>query len=231
MIIQFLPQLIQKKFVLASASPRRRELLTNIGVKFEVIPSSFDELLPHKDYPRAADYATATALQKALEVAKTHGSGTPSHPSRPVDIVIGADTVVEHGGLILEKPADAADALSMLRRLSGGQHHVHTGVAVVLPQAIDPVTGVPPYVRTFSCTTAVQFDTLSDEAIHAYIATGEPFGKAGSYGIQGPAGAFVKGIDGCYFNVMGFPLHEFTSQLASLIAGGQLPLKVEDVVE
>ncbi|KXZ42540.1 hypothetical protein GPECTOR_137g647 [Gonium pectorale] len=132
--------------------------------------------------------------------------------------------VVEAGGEILEKPDDAEHAFRMISSLSGRRHHVHTGVVLVLPGEPDPSTGVPPLVRAFTSTTAVTFDTLSDEAIRAYVATGEPYGKAGSYGIQGAAGAFVTGIEGCFFNVVGFPLHRFCSELMSLIEEGRLKL-------
>jgi len=138
----------------------------------------------------------------------------------PPDLLIGSDTVVEHGGRILEKPADAEEAARVLRSLSGARHRVHSGVALVLPGQRG--AGGGPLVRSFSMTTTVEFDELSDRAIRAYVATGEPMDKAGSYGIQGPACQFVRGIEGCYFNVMGFPVHRFAVEVGGLVEGGLL---------
>lgn len=120
------------------------------------------------------------------------------------DMVIGADTVVERDGIILEKPVDKLDAASTLRSLRGKPHQVHTGVAIIASSAKE---------CSFSETTVVSFMDFSDQDIDEYIASGEPFGKAGSYGIQGKAAVFVKGIEGCYFNVVGFPLHRFLKEL------------------
>jgi len=120
------------------------------------------------------------------------------------DMVIGADTVVERDGIILEKPEDKLDAASTLRILRGKPHQVHTGVAIIASSAKE---------CSFSETTVVSFMDFSDQDIDEYIASGEPFGKAGSYGIQGKAAVFVKGIEGCYFNVVGFPLHRFLKEL------------------
>ena len=120
------------------------------------------------------------------------------------DMVIGADTVVERDGIILEKPEDKLDAASTLRSLRGKTHQVHTGVAIIASSAKE---------CSFSETTVVSFMDFSDQDIDEYIASGEPFGKAGSYGIQGKAAVFVKQIEGCYFNVVGFPLHRFLKEL------------------
>ena len=210
-LIQHLNHLSTKRIVLASQSPRRQELLKNIGLKFEVIVSTFEENLSHASFPSAADYAAETSRQKALDVAKR-----ASHPSP--DLIISADTVVEINGVILEKPVDAEDAKRMLRLLSGTHHRVHTGVNLVLP----PNSSKGQSIHTFTNTTSVTFDDLQEEAIEAYVASGEPFGKSGSYGIQGIAGSFVKGIEGDFFNVVGFPLHAFSSEVASLIKQGLL---------
>ncbi|KAL4852680.1 N-acetylserotonin O-methyltransferase-like protein [Chlorella vulgaris] len=225
MLLEHLPALEGKRIVLASASPRRRDLLQQLGLQFEVVVSTFEETLP-KDQYSAADYARHTASHKAMDVAQqlfrptqlpaaaaaaaaaaeaersSSGSGTPGVASQhvPPVLVIGADTVVEHGDHILEKPADAGDAARMLHMLSGTRHHVHTGVALVLPP-LD--AAAEPRLHSFSVTTIVEFDELSAAAVQAYVASGEPFGKAGSYGIQGMAGSFVHGIQGCYFNVLG----------------------------
>jgi len=224
-LLPYLPHLNTKKIVLASASPRRHELLAKqLGLRFEVVVSSFEETLDKSKYrwpdgEGAARYAIDTAKGKALDVYRV----TMEKPTQIPDLLIGADTVVEHDGDILEKPDDADMARSMLSRLSGGQHHVHTGVVIILPKAKD-ASGTAPYIKTFASTTTVQFDSLGSEVIDEYIKSGEPFGKAGSYGIQGIAGSFVKGIDGCFFNVMGFPVHRFAVELAALVKQGKLPM-------
>ena len=174
--------------------------------------STFDENLDKSSFPTASAYATATALQKALEVA----TDSNAH------VVIGADTVVDLDGEVLEKPADAQDAVRMLSRLSGARHSVHTGVALVFPCARDPVTHACPRVVTFSETTRVTFSRVPPAAIAAYVATGDAFGKAGAYGVQGAAGSFVTGIEGCYHNVVGLPLHRLSAELLALIDAGVL---------
>lgn len=150
--------------------------------------------------------AMQTAYHKALEVADK----VPDS-----DLVIAADTVVEHEGIILEKPADFADACRVLASLSGHRHQVHTGVVLVLPKQRGALR-----VQKFSETTHVEFAPLSTALIEAYVKTGDPFDKAGSYGIQGPAGAFVRGIEGCYFNVMGLPMHRLSQEVAHLLREG-----------
>ncbi|KAG0593298.1 hypothetical protein KC19_1G319200 [Ceratodon purpureus] len=110
---------------------------------------------------------------------------------------------------VLEKPFDKDDAYRMLSSLSGQKHKVYTGVALVLPNASDSAPGAPPLVKSFYEETEVEFAELEEEAILAYIASGEPMDKAGAYGIQGIGGSFVKCIHGCYFNIMGFPVHRY----------------------
>ncbi len=170
--------------ILASASPRRRELLGALGAEFEVRPARGPEHTPsHGDARRTVLELSAA---KAEELAREN----------PGAIVIGADTVVEKDGDILGKPADAAEAAAMLKKLSGAAHRVFTGVTVardgmVLSQAEE---------------TTVRFRPLRDEEIAAYVASGEPMDKAGAYAIQGLASLFVEGIEGDYFNVVGLPL-------------------------
>ena len=173
-----------KSIVLASASPRRRELLSQIGVQFKVIPSTFEENLSKEK--SAQQYAELTALHKARQVYSSLCLDAQEIP----DIVIGADTVVEHEGIILEKPDDAVHAKEMLQGLSGSKHRVHTGVAII--QSDREVS--------FCETTTVSFMKFSDADIDEYIASGEPFGKAGAYGIQGKAAVFVESIQGCFYN-------------------------------
>jgi septum formation protein len=197
--------------VLASSSPRRRELLTQAGFTFTVHPAHINEdLLPNED-PIA--YVTRLARQKAEAVfnqLKTAGaSGLDSQTwetSTPNLVCLGADTTVTVDNHILAKPEDAADAARMLRLLSGRTHHVITGVAIVTATRTEVAAEV----------TAVRFLTLSDEDIAAYIATGEPMDKAGAYAIQGQAARWIPRIQGDYFNVVGLPLALVTNMLQSL---------------
>jgi septum formation protein len=192
--------------VLASASPRRRELLTQAGFRFRVQPADIPEdPLPNED-PIA--YVTRLACQKAQAVFQTiSGAGEK-------DIaVLGADTTVTLDGHILGKPAGAEDAARMLRLLAGRTHRVITGVAVVSAAR----TAIAAEV------TAVQFFSVSDAEIAAYIATGEPMDKAGAYGIQGPAARWIPRIDGCYFNVVGLPLALVSTMLEAAGIAPQTP--------
>src|SRR5437773_12048763 len=174
--------------VLASASPRRRELLTNAGTPFIVQPSEIPELPREGEAPQAC--AERLAREKARDVFR----------QRPQDFVLGADTIVIVGGQILGKPRDAADAARMLRLLSGRTHQVISGVCLTGPEL---KTG---FQDIRSETTLVTMTKLSDEDIRAYIATGEPLDKAGAYGIQGMASRWIPRIEGDYFNVVGLPV-------------------------
>lgn len=179
-----------KPIVLASRSPRRQEILRNAGIPFTVEPSHVPEI--RRDGEDPVVYAERLARDKALEVAKGH----------PEDFVLGADTVVIVEGMTLEKPQDAADAVRMLRLLSGKTHQVTTAVCVVVPQ---PQTRNPE-LRTGCETTLVTMSALTDEDIRGYIATGEPMDKAGAYAIQGIASRWISRIQGDYFNVVGLPV-------------------------
>jgi septum formation protein len=193
--------------VLASASPRRRELLTQAGYRFEVHPADIpEEPLPGED-PIA--YVTRLAREKAEAVFGELSGNTASSKVRPDGqsplVVLGADTTVTLDDAILGKPEDEADAVRMLRMLSGRSHRVMTGVAVATAAGTEVAAEV----------TAVRFLTLSDAEIAAYVATGEPMDKAGAYAIQGLAARWIPRIDGCYFNVMGLPLALVCSMLES----------------
>ncbi len=183
--------------ILASASPRRRELLTQAGYSFTIHPAHIPEdPVPGED-PIA--YVTRLAREKA-EAVFHHLSNAPSDVSvapgpQPL-IVLGADTTVTLDKEILGKPTCPADAARMLRLLSGRTHHVITGVAVVTADAREYAAEV----------TAVRFLTLSDKEIADYVATGEPMDKAGAYAIQGYAARWIPRIVGCYFNVVGLPV-------------------------
>jgi septum formation protein len=209
--------------VLASSSPRRRELLTQAGYTFDVHPADIPEdPLPNED-PTA--YVTRLAREKAQAVFaelsyKSSGAPGPSHlgtgestnpnlPSTTSLTVLAADTTVTLDNQILGKPADPADAARMLRLLSGRTHQVITGVALI--------TAASTHVA--SETTAVTFIALSDEDIAAYIATGEPMDKAGAYAIQGRAARWIPRIEGDYFNVVGLPIALVSTLLDSRLPG------------
>lgn len=172
--------------VLASASPRRRELMEMLGVKnLKILPARGEEIPP--EHASGPELVQALALTKAREVAAQCAAE---------DVVIGADTIVWVDGRAFGKPRDEAEAARMLRRLSGDCHTVYTGVAVLRGG-----TGC------VSCEESrVWFRELSDEEIGRYIATGEPMDKAGAYGAQGRGALFVRAIEGDFFNVMGLPL-------------------------
>ena len=197
--------------ILASASPRRQELLRNAGISFAVQPANIDET-PMAGEP-ARDCAERLAREKAVTVWR----------ERPEDLVLGADTIVVVEESILGKPEDADDAARMLRMLSGREHQVITGVCLVSPAAGQPdgkspllansaKSGAPSgtssseSVRVASETTLVTFEQLSEKEIRDYVATGEPMDKAGAYAIQGMASRWIPRIEGDYSNVVGLPV-------------------------
>ena len=176
---------LREKLVLASGSPRRAEILERAGWPHEVIVAGIDEtLLPNED---AAAYVQRLARSKAEKVATGLDHG----------LVLGADTTVVVADQILGQPIDAADARRMLELLNAKWHEVLTGVALVR---------VGGETRVAYETTRVLFAEMSDEEVDWYIGTGEPFGKAGAYGIQGKASLFIEEIEGDYFNIMGLPI-------------------------
>ncbi len=204
------------KLILASGSPRRRELLAQAGYVFEVRPADVNEDVRAGEAPAA--YVTRLAREKALAVfeeAETRDKGIGNSGL----VVLGADTTVTLDGEILGKPADAADAARMLRRLGGRTHRVMTGVAVVTRPGDEdlPLGTLESNLRVESAVevTAVEFAAMSDAEIAAYIATGEPMDKAGAYGIQGMAAKWIPRIEGDYFNVVGLPL----ARVARMIEG------------
>jgi septum formation protein len=176
------------RLVLASASPRRAELLTAAGIEFDVMPADVDETMDVEDTPDG--YVRRVAQMKAEAVLPRAGD-------RPV---LGADTIVVVDHAVLGKPADTADAGRMLRLLSGREHAVMTGVCLINPAAESG------RVQMSTARTSVGFATLTDEEISWYLASGEPMGKAGAYAIQGLASRFVTRIDGSYSNVVGLPV-------------------------
>jgi len=181
--------------ILASASPRRRELLEKLGLEFEVVESDGRHEVTGTGDP--CTLAKEAALGKARSVAAR----------RPDALVLSADTMVWLQGRSLGKPADEREAAQMLASLSGRTHTVHTGVALVGPG------GRTGEAQVVCVDTVVRFRELSDELIARYIATGEPFDKAGGYGIQGQGAVLVESICGCYYNVVGLPLSKVAQML------------------
>lgn len=190
--------LVDKRIYLASQSPRRRELLKQIGVAFDVLPlRAVPGRLDVIEVPHAGEAAVDFAQRMAAEKAACGWRAVDARHLLRFP-VLGADTVVELDGAILGKPADRADAEAMLTRLSGSVHRVHTAVAVQHETRLES--------RLSSST--VRFARLDASAIARYLESGEYLGKAGAYGIQGRAGAFVEHIDGSYSGIMGLPLYD-----------------------
>lgn len=185
-------------FILASGSPRRKQLLNQIGLEFTVIPSNVDEDFT-LDLPPEA-FTEHWAREKAKSVAKIHLDS----------LIVGADTIVVLDGNILGKPKDKKDSFNMLQSLSGKTHEVITGVSFIsLEQELD---------HTFNERTFVSFNTLSDRDINSYIDIYNPLDKAGSYGIQDWFSVHIHRVEGCYYNVMGLPLSSFYSYFKSVSA-------------
>lgn len=180
--------------ILASASPRRSELMNQLGLDFQVIPSDISEVIP-KTSASPGDLVTKLALHKASNVAGKLKKG----------LVIGADTLVVLENTIFGKPSGPGEAVKMLTELSGKTHSVYTGIAIIQVGAGRTETGY--------CETKVKFKPVSPAEIQSYVATGEPLDKAGAYGIQGKGGVLVEGIEGCYFNIVGLPISKLADML------------------
>lgn len=188
--------MVLERILLASASPRRLELLQSLGFAVAVEPSRYDEPDDPTVMPR--ELAIRHAAAKAREVRTRF----------PDEIIVAADTVVDVDGQALGKPRDAAEAHHMLRTLSGRTHQVHTAYAIAVPGRHE--------LFEDTATTRVCFYPLDDAEIAAYVASGEPMDKAGAYGIQGRAASLVETIDGDFYTVMGFPLARFVRALRQL---------------
>ncbi|SHI90836.1 septum formation protein [Malonomonas rubra DSM 5091] len=186
------------KIILASASPRRKELLEQIGLQFDIIPSNADEIVLPNETPE--EHVVRLSIDKATEVAQRSGSNGRWF--------IGSDTIVLCDDQILGKPQDEKHAAQMLKMLSGREHRVLSGYAI-----LDRKTGAQ---KAEAVSTKVAFRNLTEDEIARYIATGEPMDKAGSYAIQGLAVCFVAGIEGSYTNVVGLPLCRLTLALEEL---------------
>lgn len=187
-----------KPLILASASPRRKELLELVQIPFEIHVSEVEEKIEETASP--AEVVMSLAAQKAADVARHY----------PHAVVLGADTIVTYGARMLGKPNSKEEAVEMLRLLSGNIHEVYTGVALVSEGE----------TFTFYERTEVTFWKLSEEEIQAYVETGEPLDKAGSYGIQGKGATLVKKINGDYYSVVGLPVARIVRELRSFIREG-----------
>ncbi|MBR2315272.1 MAG: septum formation inhibitor Maf [Clostridia bacterium] len=193
------------KLILASASPRRKELLKNAGYEYEVCPADIDETMPQGVEPETAcEILSRKKAQAVLE-------------ENPDAVVLGSDTIVVLGNTILGKPENEEDAKAMLRALSGRVHQVYTGLCVCGKD------------KTLSLVSRadVRFYNLSDAVIDAYIATKEPMDKAGAYGIQGVGSMLVKSIEGDYFTIVGLPLSKAARMLGEFGIKGYLPFEEE----
>ena len=200
------------RVVLASASPRRREILDRIGIKYDVCVSDCDEHCIEKDPKKLVQILSerkAMAVLKALESGK---SGLDVNPETETFCVIGCDTIVYQEKLngILGKPHTEGEAFEMLSQLAGGVHEVYSGVTILVSGLKTPVK------RSFWERTAVHFSEMTDEEIMEYIGTGDPMDKAGAYGIQGFCARYIEGIEGDYLNVVGLPASHLYKELKSL---------------
>lgn len=193
------------RLILASASPRRKELLKNAGYEYEVCPADIDETMPEGVEPETAcEILSRKKAQAVLE-------------ENPDAVVLGSDTIVVLGNTILGKPENEEDAKAMLRALSGRVHQVYTGLCVCSKE------------KTLSLVSRadVRFYNLSDAVIDAYIATKEPMDKAGAYGIQGVGSMLVRSIEGDYFTIVGLPMAKAARMLGEFGIKGYLPFDVE----
>lgn len=184
-------------FILASASPRRQDLLSRTGLVFDVIPSHVEEV--YRNHLTPVAYVLENARKKAIAIAEEN----------PLSIIVSADTIVVYNDEILEKPADKAHARSLLQNLSGNTHTVYTGFGIMH-------YALHKHLFDYEKTN-VTFRKLSDEMIEWYLNTDEPYDKAGAYGAQGKGALLIERVDGCYFNVVGLPLSKFFFRLNEFI--------------
>jgi septum formation protein len=200
----------QKRIILASGSPQRKQLLESIGLNFQVIVSEFAEDLDLSSYKdNLSQYVIDTAEQKCRHVLNQIILNKTEENNL---IIIGADTMCSLNNIVYGKPSDQDDAFRMLKAFSNNTHQVCTGVCILQGDLT---------IKTFSETTDVTFGSIDDETIRAYIQTGEPMNKAGGYGIQSLGATLVKKIDGDYFNVVGFPIYHFCTQLKALLLNAE----------
>lgn len=189
-----------KKLILASGSPRRKELLEQIGLDFEIIPAKGEEIMSSTLPDKVVEELSFQKASEIASLARFRNSG---------DIILGSDTVVALKDQIMGKPKDKKDAFTMLKNLQGKTHTVYTGVTFI-------VTNTEPKIITFSEATHVSMYPMSDVEINAYIATGEPMDKAGAYAIQGKCAAYISKIDGEYNTVVGLPIARVYQELKTI---------------
>ena len=187
------------QYILASGSPRRKELLEQIGLSFSILPSTKEEVI-NTQIPE--ELVSELAFQKAMDIATQSETGS---------IIIGADTIVCHNEKILGKPKNKEEAVLMIEDLQGHCHDVYTGVCIIIKEKDEKIT-----ISKFCENTKVEIGTLTREEIIKYVATGEPLDKAGAYAIQGKFAKYVNRIIGDYYNVVGFPLSRFCKELKNL---------------
>lgn len=188
------------KIVLASQSPRRKKLLNQLGIIFEIIPSNTDEIITSTN---PVDIVSELSLQKAKDVANQVSNA----------LIIGADTIVVQNNSILGKPKDQEDAVAILKKLNGNEHSVFTGISFVVTDNDKNIIST----HSFYEETKVWFSSLSDQEIRSYVNSGSPMDKAGAYGIQDDWGSvFVERIEGDYYNVVGLPLNRFYRELKNI---------------
>ena len=207
MIAPLCALLAGRRVILASTSPRRKQILENISFPVDVVPSKFEENLDKESFTHPWQYAVENSKLKALDVAQR------LQDRKDWAVILGADTVVVLEGALLEKPGNALNATKMLQNLSGRKHLVYTGVALVYRSQDGTL-----HNRCFHEETEVTFATLSDDIIQSYVASNEPLDKAGAYGIQGLGATLVQGINGDYYNVVGLPLHRVCVELMDVLA-------------
>lgn len=190
------------KVILASESPRRKEIMTQMGINFEVVPAHVKEDVEHNIPSKMVE---ALAMLKAKDVADR------LKDEKDDLIIIGADTLVFHKGQVLGKPKDRDDAISMINSLSGDIHEVCTGVSIIIRNNSEE--GIKEENIVFSVSSSVVVHPLTIEEIEDYVDTGEPYDKAGAYAIQGGFGIYIKEIHGDYYNIVGFPISKIYEKL------------------
>lgn len=207
MVFELINYLNSKKVILGSTSIPRRKILTDLGINFEVLGSNFEENLEKTD-PQS--YVTNTCLKKFEEIITNNSD-------KNFDVLITSDTIVVHNNKILEKPQSNEEVFNWFKAFSNDKVICYTSVVIGLIEKNSENINVVKDKIQFLTESYVLFDEIEDDIISSYIETGEPFNKAGGFGIQGLGSFFIKGIEGCYYNIVGFPVHNFFKNLKILI--------------
>lgn len=203
------------EYILASGSPRRKEILTQVGISFKVIVSDAEEISAHS---KPEHIVGELSHIKCMDIAgKIIASETDYYPQKNNDVyVIGADTMVSVDGQPLGKPKDKSDAYNMIKMIEGREHIVSTGVSIAKITADEKGILHIATAKTFVENSTVIVSSMSDEEINEYISTEEPYDKAGSYAIQGMFAKYIKGINGDYYNIVGFPICRFLNEIKDM---------------